>query len=285
LIFFAQFLKAGERWSHFLKNCPLAYSGNRGSAIVDVIGTIFLSILCGHWRYAHINAVRGDLLNPALLGMHKTVSEDTVRDAFKKMDEPKALNWLSEELQNSLAPVLSQQWILDVDCTVKPIYGHQEGASIGYNPNKLGRPSHTYHSYFMANTRLCLGVEVHDGKQNAGKYGMPGLWAILDKFPRTHWPTFVRGDCGYGNEIILSEAEERGLPYLFKLRQTKLVQKLIVKMLQRTSRWVDAGDGWEVIEAQLQLSGWTRKRRVVLVREAPAVAPVPENGRLGDKSG
>ena len=53
--------------------------------------------------------------------MHKTVSEDTVRDAFKKMDEPKALNWLSEELQNSLASVLSQQWILDVDCTVKPI--------------------------------------------------------------------------------------------------------------------------------------------------------------------
>ena len=171
------------------------------------------------------------------------------------MDEPKALNWLSEELQNSLASVLSQQWILDVDCTVKPIYGHQEGASIGYNPHKPGRPSHTYHSYFMANTRLCLGVEVHDGKQNAGKYGMPGLWAILDKFPRTHWPIFVRGDCGYGNEIILSEAEERGLPYLFKRRQTKLVQKLIVKMLQRTSQWVDAGDGWEVIEAQLQLSG------------------------------
>jgi hypothetical protein len=76
--------------------------------------------------------------------MNKTVSEDTVRDAFKKMDEPEALNWLSGELQDSLAPVLSQQWILDVDCTVKPIYGHQEGASIGYNPHKPGRPSHTY---------------------------------------------------------------------------------------------------------------------------------------------
>ncbi len=69
------------------------------------------------------------------------------------------------------------------------------------------------------------------------------------------------------------------LPYLFKLRQTKRVQKLIIKMLQRTSQWVDAGDGWEVIEAQLQLSGWTRKRRVVLAREVPAGAPVPENGR------
>ena len=52
--------------------------------------------------------------------MNKTVSEDTVRDAFKKMDEPEALNWLSEELQDSLAPVLSHQWILDVDCMRGP---------------------------------------------------------------------------------------------------------------------------------------------------------------------
>ena len=53
--------------------------------------------------------MRGDLLNPTFLGMGKTVSGDTVRDAFKKMDEPKALNWLAEELHDSLAPVLSQQ--------------------------------------------------------------------------------------------------------------------------------------------------------------------------------
>src|ERR1700754_4923992 len=72
LIFFAQFLHTGDRWERFIKNSPLHYEGNRGSKVVDVLGTAALSILCGHWRYAHINAVRGDKLNPGLLGMSRT---------------------------------------------------------------------------------------------------------------------------------------------------------------------------------------------------------------------
>ena len=44
-------------------------------------------------------------------------------------------------------------WILDVDVTVKPLYGHQEGAVKGYNPHQPGRPSHTYHTYFLSSLR------------------------------------------------------------------------------------------------------------------------------------
>ena len=54
---------------------------------------------------------------------------------------------------------MSTPWILDLDTTVKCLYGKQEGAVVGYNPHKPGRPSHSYHSAFMANTRLALGVD------------------------------------------------------------------------------------------------------------------------------
>jgi len=43
------------------------------------MGTALLGILCGHWRYAHINSVRGDTVNAGLLGMDRIVSEDVVR--------------------------------------------------------------------------------------------------------------------------------------------------------------------------------------------------------------
>jgi hypothetical protein len=33
---------------------------------------------------------------------------------------------------------------------VKPLYGHQQDATLGYNPAKPGRPSHAYHSSFIA---------------------------------------------------------------------------------------------------------------------------------------
>ncbi|WP_297394309.1 hypothetical protein [Acidiferrobacter sp.] len=41
---------------------------------------------------------------------------------------------------------MSTPWILDLDTTVKCLYGKQEGAVVGYNPHKPGRPSHSYHS-------------------------------------------------------------------------------------------------------------------------------------------
>ncbi|HLX74030.1 MAG TPA: transposase [Terriglobales bacterium] len=279
LIFFAQFLHTGGRWERFLSNCPLRYEGNRGSRVVDVLGTAALSILCGHWRYAHINAVRGDTLNPGLLGMTGTVSEDVVRRAMKRIEEISGLAWLGAELRACVEPVLSQSWILDVDVTIKSIYGQQQGAELGHNPHKPGRPSHCYHSYFMANTRLCLGVDVLGGKKHAGQHSLPGLWSLLDALPRTHWPAMVRGDCNYGNERLMAQAEARGLPYLFKLRHTPKVKALVVQMQHAGAVWQDAGSGWEVLEATLQLSGWSRARRVVLVREAPAIAPIGEHAR------
>lgn len=48
---------------------------------------LFLSVLSGHWRYAHIAALRAGGVSAALLGMNAVVSEDTVRRALKAMDE------------------------------------------------------------------------------------------------------------------------------------------------------------------------------------------------------
>ena len=278
LIFFFQFLQAGGRWEEFLRACPLHYTGNRASGAPNVMGTLMLSVLCGHWRFAHINAVRGDGVNPGLLGV-RTVSEDAVRLAMHRIPEDAGLEWLSDQLLASISPALFLQWILDIDTTIKPLYGHQEGAAIGYNPKKPGRPSHVYHSYFVANLRISLGVEVRPGNEHSAAKGLPGLWRTLEKLPRHHWPEFVRGDCGYGSETVMLEHEQRGLPYLFKLRHTAKVKELVVCMMRQGALWQDCGDGWEAMETTLRLSGWTKTRRVILVRENPARAPIKQPGK------
>lgn len=279
LIFFFQFLQTGGRWEEFLRGCPLHYTGNRGSGAPNVMGTVLLSVLAGHWRYAHINAVRGDGVNPRLLGMDGTVSEDAVRAAMKRIDERAGLGWLSTQVLDCISPVLGLPWILDIDTTVKTLYGNQQGAEIGYNPHKPGRPSHIYHSYFVANLRISLGVDVRPGKESAGTLGLPGLWTILDKLPRSSWPTFCRGDCGYGSEASMLEFEARGLPYLFKLRHTAKIKDLVVRMMRQGGAWQDCGDGWQALESSIRLTGWTRERRVILVRESPARAPVEAVGK------
>lgn len=279
LMFFFQFLHAGGRWKEFLKNCPLSYTGNRGSGAAKVMGTVLLSVLSGHWRCAHINGVRGDGINPGLLGIGGTVSEDAVRLAMGRIEEKAGLDWLSGQVVDSIAPVLGLPWILDIDVTVKPLYGSQQGAKTGYNPQKPGRPSHVYHSYFVANLRISLGVEVRPGNEHAAARGMPELWNTLAKLPRSSWPTYARGDCGYGNQAVISEFEERALPYLFKLRHTPKVKELVKVMMGRGALWQDCGDGWQALESSIKLKGWTRERRVVLVRENPSRAPIALPGK------
>lgn len=75
----------------------------------------------------------------------------------------------------------------------------------------------------------------------------------------------------------MSGCEERQLPYLFKLRLTRGVKDLVRRMCYNGSAWQADGHGWEVMESTLQLSGWSRERRVIVVREQAASAPVDEN--------
>jgi hypothetical protein len=85
--FFIEFLKTSGQLDKWVKNCPLHYTSGNAPEKRNVLGTILLSVLAGHWRYAHINAVRGDGINPESRGMTGVASEDSVRRALKAMDE------------------------------------------------------------------------------------------------------------------------------------------------------------------------------------------------------
>jgi len=265
LPFFIEFLKVSGLFEAWVDDCPLSYQSNNASAKREVLATFLLSILAGHSRYAHITAIREDGIHPELLGVKQLVSEDAARRALKKIDETAGITWLDNHLGKTTGPLLSTPWILDADGTVKCLYGKQEGAVIGYNPKKPGRPSHCYHSALMANTRLALRVEVMAGNETAPKHSMPGLWAWLDSLPKEERPTLLRGDIAYGNEGVLCEAEARDQDYLSKLKLTSNVKRLIKKLFQQ-GLWEDAGQGWEGLEDSLRLSGWSRARRVVVLR-------------------
>lgn len=265
LPFFIQFLKMGGRFDAWVDECPLVFNSNNAPQKVDVLGSLFLSILSGHKRYAHITTLMSDGVNPALLGMNKIVSEDSARRAVKKIEENTGITWLQNHLQDCCAPLLKTPWILDIDTTVKPLYGHQEDATKGYNPQKPGRPSHTYHTYMMANLRLVLDVEVKAGDQSHSTHSLPGLISLLNRLSADSKPEFVRGDIGFGTDTVMSELEAINQPYLFKLKKSKNVINLIYKH-HGVGEWAAVHPGWEAKFDDLILQGWKEKRRVVIVR-------------------
>ena len=67
-----------------------------------------------------------------------------------------------------------------MDSTVKTLYGHQEGAEVGYNPHKPGRPSHAYHTYLLSSVRLMMGVDVRPPDKYNVANATDGRWKLPD---------------------------------------------------------------------------------------------------------
>ncbi len=293
LAFFAEFLEVSGLFARWKDGCPTNYSSPNAPTVVNILGTWLLSILDGQRRYAHVTGLRGDAVAPEILGMTKIISDESLRRALAHLapeqarrgsDEERAARaaqlarstaWMDAVLAESTGEALRTPWVLDADTTVKLLYGHQAGAEIGYNPSKPGRPSHTLHTYWIANVRLVLDVEVQGGKTTAAKHSLPRLRLLLDRLAPEQRPALVRGDTAFGNEGVMAEMEEIDQRYLFKLRQTAGGKRLIER-LWRQDDWQRVGQGFDAVDSELRLSGWNRARRVVVLRRRVKSSQVAE---------
>ena len=143
LVFFAQFLETAGLYAPWVADCPLRYTSPNAPAMGDVLGTSFLSILAGHFRYAHVTALRHDTVNPPLLRMSKVVSEDSLRRAFEEESPEGIESWQRKHLKLSYQPLLYDPWILEVDTTIKTLLsmaGRREPRSATILTSRGGRP-------------------------------------------------------------------------------------------------------------------------------------------------
>ena len=300
LAFFAEFLEVSGLFERWVESCPLSYTSPNAPDRRDVLGTWLLSILDGQRRYAHVTGLRGDSVAPQILGMEQIISDESLRRALRHLapclkksgsDEErvereaqlaKSTAWMDAALKDSTHDALGTDWILDCDTTIKLLYGHQDGAEIGYNPIKPGRPSHAIHTYWIANMRLVLDAEVQAGKTSAAKYSLPRLIAVLNALTPEQRPRLVRGDNAFGNEPVMVELEAIAQRYLFKLRQSTGVKRLIEQLWSKAD-WKDVGAGYDAVESKLKLLGWRQARRVVVVRRAVKDALVVEGKKPGKR--
>src|SRR5205807_1582172 len=185
LPFFIEYLKQGGLFDGWVAGCPLSLTSPNAPAKRDILGTVLLSVLAGHKRYAHITALRCDPVNPPLLGMARAVSEDAVRRGLSKIEEEAGRRWLQQQLDY---------------CT----------------------------------------------------------WPLLDRLGAECAPWLRRGDKDWGDEGVICAAERRGQPYLFKLRLTKGVKRVLERAM-RDDDWQDAGAGWQGKHGAIRLMGWSRQ--------------------------
>ena len=167
LAFFAEFLTTTGVYDRWVKGCTLSYTRGNASHKRDVLGTWFLSILAGHHGYAHITALRGDGVSAQILDMRKMVIEDKVRRALARLSADQSRNWLRSQLLASVQPALDSPWILDIDTTIKTLFGQQSGCKLQPAQAWPAQSSFAYilHEQLADGSRCCslLWQTAHDG--------------------------------------------------------------------------------------------------------------------------
>lgn len=288
LAYFGHFLHANGLFDDLVEGCPLSYTSNNAPDKREVVGTAVCAVLNGARRYAHISHLHGDTVGAEALNIPGGfVSEDSVRRGFRKgtLEAWAAWDaWLTAAERAAVLPLLTERYILDLDTSVKLVYGRQEGAEIGYNPQRPGRPSQSLHVGFIGGLRLLVSMDVQGGKAHGARHMAPKTWGWVDSLPPDCKPALIRGDIGFGNEGYLCACEARDLSHLFKIKMSKKVQTLIRKLAtQQGEHWHPTPGGWEAIDTRLKLMGWSRERRVVVMRRlisVNALRPRKEPGWL-----
>lgn len=164
-----------------------------------------------------------------------------------------------------LPGTLYRGWV-DVDSSVKTVYGRQEGAEKGYNPVKRG--ANAYHPLvaFCSHTREILQAWLRSGSAYTSNGIVEFMRQLAAEMP-PRMRLIFRGDSGFFVGELMDWLDQNGHGYLIKVKLKGLAALLDQQKWQK----IPGCSGWEQCDFRHQCGTWERSRRFVAVRRKAAL--------------
>lgn len=244
----------------------------------DHMLAFMVGVLTGASRFLHLERLRADRPLREMFGIRRFCAPSTYTRFFQAFTQQ-----MREDVffglgrwALGLLPRREQGYTMDLDSTVLERFGEQEGVLPGYNPRRHGRPTHHPLLAGLAEAKWILHGWLRSGNvatANNVRAFMEECLALLEGLANL---SLVRADNGFFDGKFLDFLEEKELPYLVKARMTRNVKMAVLGV----SDWVRVGKGIEVAESRIKLLGWSRERRLVVIRQEVATK---ETKALGKK--
>ena len=253
-----------------------------------VIGILLDAYFAGIERLYHFEDLETEPLLCARHGVDRLPDLNTLYRDLRRFEDPELLMALVDVLRDIVVEALREQPLvtLDIDSTVETLYGRQEGAEIGPNPHKPGRPS--YHP-LVARDRISDLIMHHvlrPGSAGTATDIVAFLHKTLDivKEGKPDRTILARLDSGFEIDDVMRLLERRGVGYVIKMRGTYSVTSTLFGVGPKAWRRVSFdGEGEiEVAEFSVQRKKWSQPRRMVVLRKREMDNP---QGHLFDRFG
>ena len=163
---------------------------------------------------------------------------------------------------------------IDIDSSVINVEGHQEGATKGYNPKKLGNRCYNVQFAFCDELKAYVTGFVRSGNAYTANGAAELIKEIVATLKAQNLEIFFRMDSGYFDEEIIETIESLGCKYLIK---AKAYATLVSQVNASSAVFLKGIDGRETAELLIKLDKWKKKRRFVVSR---VLKPEKERAQL-----
>jgi hypothetical protein len=162
-----------------------------------------------------------------------------------------------------------RRFVFDLDSTVLVLYGQQQGAHIGYNPKKPGRPSYHPLLCFDGQTKDFWHGELRPGDTYTSSGAVALLQACFAKLPARVRLVVIRADKGFYDHKIVEWLSERKARFVIVAKLTVPIKSKLGG-LRYTSHWRT-----RVATAEFfyQPWNWSHPHRFVVIRRPKPEAP------------
>jgi hypothetical protein len=234
-----------------------------------VLRLLLDAYFAGVQRLYHYEDLEAEPLLCNQLGVDRLCDLKTIYRDLRRFEDPALLRALHELMQELVREALAgrERVVLELDSTVETLYGHQEGANLGPNPHKPGRPS--YHP-LLARDRLSDLIVHHvlrPGDTGTASDIKSFLHKTLDIVKEDGREVLARLDSGFESNDALDILERRGVGYVIKMRATYEVAHHVAWRGGWRRAEVEGEGELQVLSLNWQRPAWSRPRRVVAVRK------------------
>jgi hypothetical protein len=251
-------------WEQALVAAPLPQPGsNRGIDPVLMVKGFLVTIWTGGGRFAHTALVRFDAALRSIFGLRQMASVSTFSRFFRRFGQKQV-----EEVFKHLSlwfwqRVSGRSWTVDLDSSVLTRYGQQEGSERGYNPGHRGKRSHHPLMAFAAECRMVITAWLRPGNTTDSTNVENFFREVLSIFGQRHRIGLLRCDSGFCIGGFLDLLESEAINYIVVARVLATVRRQLVALKD----WLEIDGRIAVAEFMYQAQGWSKPRRVVVVRQ------------------
>ena len=254
-----------------LRSLPFHERGSgRGLEHSEIVESFLVSIILGANNCSSSSRLGYDKVVKEMFGWKQGMpSQSTLSRFFPKYDGAASDEIFARLNQWWFGNLGYRNMTLDVDSTVITRFGDQEGAELGYNPRYKGRKSHHPILAFLAEPKMVVNSWIRAGNCASSTEFEEFLENTFEMIPREQI-SLLRGDNGFCSNKIFNYLEDKSLDYIISAP----MKAGLVDAILSQRRWLTtAVKGIDVCSITYRARGWSKARRVVVVRKDSAVLP------------